>query len=443
MGFFLLVVYLILTFIRPFELYPSLAPYRIMFSVGILAIAGTVISLIIGRRPTFRANQIYLMLGLMVMVALSLIITERWFGGALQAIQHFSVVATIFFLVILNVTTLRRLRIVVVLLVLLSSVLVVQGVLAYHYGYREETFVLNQLLDARVAGTMEKLDDGKAYYGDRPILRRIRSLGFLHDPNDLAQVLLVMLPFIGVAWRRGLWFRNFVLVCVPISFLLYGVFLTRSRGGMLGLMVLVLLALRNWLGRSRAIVLTALVVILLLALNFSGGRSISSLDSSAQGRLEAWSEGIQILKTNPLWGAGYGSFLDFSERGAHSSFVLAFSELGLIGYFFWLALIVVTIFELSSLRKRLPEEPLDRELSRWAGAIELSLYTFLVGAWFLTRTYIVTLYLLLALGVAVVDLARRAEKPINELPLLGWASRVGALEIASVLLIYMMVQLHF
>jgi hypothetical protein len=42
----------------------------------------------------------------------------------------------------------------------------------------------------------------------------------------------------------------------------------------------------------------------------------------------------------PVFGVSYNSFTDHHERTTHNSFVLCFAELGLLGYFTWLALVV-------------------------------------------------------------------------------------------------------
>lgn len=440
MSFFLLLLYLVALYVRLDEQFLSLVPYRIMFCLGIAATVASLLDLLAGKRPTFRAPQLYLMVGLTGMVALSVALTG-WLGGAVAAFGEFGTTTTVFFLLVLNITSLSRMRIVATLLVVLSLFIAGQGVLAYHRGYQEDKFVLQQ----RVG--LEEMADGNLSGGQRVSadgsevnLPRIRSLGFLNDPNDLAQALLISLPFLGLAWRRRRWFRNLLLVGVPMAFVLYGVYLTRSRGGILGLLVLALLALRWRVGRTTALVLTAFLAIALVGLNFSGGRSFS--DGSSEARMDAWSEGLQMLKANPIWGIGYNGFTDFNRLTAHNSFVLCFAELGLAGYFVWLSLLVITLLQLSSLGKLSGEEPLDRDFNRWARAIFLALCTFLAAAIFLSRTYILTLYMLLALGTALVDIARRAEKPVFELPPIRWATRVAVLELASIIIIYVVVRLN-
>ena len=60
-------------------------------------------------------------------------------------------------------------------------------------------------------------------------------------------------------------------------------------------------------------------------------------DESNAGRLDAWSAGLGMFRQQPFFGVGYNMFTDHNEITAHNSFVLCFAELGLFGYFIWLA----------------------------------------------------------------------------------------------------------
>jgi len=420
MGFFLLLAYVALWYIRPGELWPLLAPYQTMFWVGWSGLIASGLQFLMSPGLTFRAPQIYLMPALVGVVAFS-VAAQGWLGGAVKAFQAFGPSATVFFLIVFTVNSLRRLRILVLLVVLLSAALAVQGVLAYHYGYMADVLVLEQRTDT----------DHAVSDGSETVLRRIRSLGFLNDPNDLAQALVTALPFLGLAWRRGKWLRNLSLVLIPTSLVLYAVYLSRSRGGAFSLLVVVLLSLRKRLGRLGSILVTGVLAASLLAFDITGGRGIS-MDVSAQGRFAAWSEGLMLWRSSPLFGVGFQNFLDYNDKTAHNSFVLCFAELGFVGYFCWMALLVLTILALSALSRLPVQEGMDRDLQRWAGALQLALYGFLAAALFLSRTYMMILYLLLAMAVALAEMARRAGKPTTIPRAKVWVPGVASLSLASI-----------
>jgi putative inorganic carbon (hco3(-)) transporter len=139
--------------------------------------------------------------------------------------------------------------------------------------------------------------------------------------------------------------------------------------------------------------------------NMAAGRGFSSKERSAEERIEAWTVGIQLLRERPLTGAGYGNFTDHNPLTAHNSFVLCFAELGLIGYFVWLGLIVLTYKGLSAVVERLPQDSEERKM---AGLLRSALVGFLACAWFLSRTYAPGLYFALAMCVATWWVAKQS-----------------------------------
>lgn len=441
MSFFLLLLFLIASYIRPAELFPALAPYRVMLWLNLGTLVVAVFSAFLRRSVRPRAPQMYLVLALLALVTISPVLGAGWFGGALIAFEGFGVTVIAFFVVLLNVDSLKRLHLVAVVLVLASMVVASEGMLAIHFDFQPERFIFAHSGATAVSPdgfqSVDTLSDTEDESG--PSIPRIRSLGFLNDPNDLAQALVCMLPFVALAWQRGRLPRNAFLVVVPSLFLLYGVYLTHSRGALISLVVLAFLAFRTRLGRSGTLVLTGLVALLLVALNFVGGREVE-LET---GRLDAWDAGLQMLKSSPLWGVGFGLFTKYHERTAHNSFVLCFAELGIVGYVIWLALLLTTLLELRSLKKLPGQEPLDQELRRWANAVSLSVYAFLTAGWFLSRTYHMTLYLLLALGVAVATAAARNGRAAALPPFSKIVAAVAGSAFGSILVLYVTARLRW
>ena len=87
MSFFLLLLYLAAFLLRLEEQFPSLAPYPIMYVLGIAVSLASLLEVFAGKRPTLRAPQIYLMVALTVMIPLSVVFTG-WFGGAVLALEY-------------------------------------------------------------------------------------------------------------------------------------------------------------------------------------------------------------------------------------------------------------------------------------------------------------------------------------------------------------------
>jgi putative inorganic carbon (hco3(-)) transporter len=380
MGFLLTLLYIGLTILSPADLFPALASFRLMIWVALLAGVASLPNILKG--DWLRSPQTPLMVGLLCIIALSRLLNGS-FGGAPAALISFLPIALIFFLLLWNLRTPGQLRTLVVLLVGIALYSVLQGALAYYAGNAESHYVVVQPVWINEA------------LGLRTFYLRTCALGFLNDPNDFAQFLIMLLPLLWPLWRKGRGFRNLMLCLLPGAALLYGIYLTNSRGALLGLGLMLVFYFKDRLGGVRATILTPVALAAAMALN-RGGRDVSVHEDSALGRVNAWSDGLGMFEHSPLWGVGYGQFTEYHEITAHNSFVLCLSELGLLGCFAWLGLIASCVLQLQAVRRAVT----DSDMYRWGSALRLSLYTMLATCWFLSRTYSATLYLLLGLTAA-------------------------------------------
>ena len=117
-------------------------------------------------------------------------------------------------------------------------------------------------------------------------LVRIRAVGFLSDPNDFAQFLLIVLPLVTLVWARGKGIRNFFLVVAPCVLIIYGVYLTHSRGALLALIALAILFMSRRVSLPVAIALGTLLFLGMIFLGFTGGRDVSV--ASGSDRIDLW-----------------------------------------------------------------------------------------------------------------------------------------------------------
>jgi putative inorganic carbon (HCO3(-)) transporter len=411
MGFALFIVYLVFTFVRPGELIPALADWPLMETLSLLALLGAGLGLLAGRGPSLRAPQIPLFL-VFGWAVLSVVASGDTSGAGLARLLSFTKSTGVaFVLVVLNVDSLRRVRIVAATLAMLGLFEAGQGVLAYHWGVGRDRFLVGTAMNEDVPSDREALGWDRSGPPAEGMVVRIRGLGYLADPNDLANVLVAFLPLIAAFRRSYSPWRNAALVWLPIAATLYCVYLTRSRGGILALAAVVALSFRARLGRVATASLAAAALVALLWLGFAGGRAMT-VDRSAEGRIDAWSDGLQMLKASPVYGVGFGTFGIHHGRAAHSSFVECFAELGLVGYFIWLALLAFTLNDMRSLGRwsdedeEAWEDEESREISAWGRTLTVSIAGFLVGAVFLSHAYDPMLFLILGLALAVQDVAR-------------------------------------
>jgi putative inorganic carbon (HCO3(-)) transporter len=241
MGFALTILYIVVTIISPEQFGSEWATYHALAYLAAITFVASLPSMAENRY--WKSIQIFLLFGLMVAIGLSQI-ANGWLGGALESWRAFLPSAAVFFFIVVNVTTIRRLKIAILATVGTCLVVAVEALCAYYAGFHGEMFILrNNLYSAQ--------DDVVGQ------LIRLRGAGFLSDPNDLAQILLIALPLLFIAWRRKHTAANFFIVILPAALLLWTTYLTHSRGGLIALtaialMVRVYSSWACWRSTSRA-----------------------------------------------------------------------------------------------------------------------------------------------------------------------------------------------
>jgi O-antigen ligase len=439
-GAYLLLI--ALTFLHPIEAFaPDLAVYRPVLVLSLIVLVFAAIDAFRTGEMAARPLQLILLGCFMATIAASMLNTG-WAGGALTALVEFSAPALLFVLTVLIVTTMRRLKTTCNLLVLCLVLLSIAGIAAYHYGFMVQDLVVQEHTDLEDHLAVTTPDVIPAEDTSGEVLWRIHSWGFLSDPNDFSQAIVMVLPMLFAVWRRGRPLRNLVRIWLPCAVLLYAAYLTHSRGAVLGLGAILLFGMMRKLGPIRAAVLLSVFALGAVVVGFTGGRGYSSGEESAGGRIAAWSEGLQMLRGNPVLGVGYGNFTEHFAYTAHNSFVLCFAELGLIGYFFWLGMLVLAFKETTVAATTAPAGSDER---RWAFLLRLSLLGFLTCALFLSRTYQPTLYVLLALCVAAWHCGQKAAaREPGSAPATvqapAWAGTTLRVLFASIAIIYVIVR---
>jgi len=407
MGFALTVLYLLTYYLTPATLFGPLAAYRIELILAILAILASLPAL--PQSLIFKTPQSLATIGLAAAVFLSILIGMRWFGGVQIALFDFLPCALAYFLVCLHCGSKLKLRILVGLMVFVCFFVILQG-----------TAELKKVADASPAEYSDaELQELSSHYvfamkdDQDQWFYRLGGLGQINDPNDFAQLVVCVVPLVFMFWGKRKPIRNVLFVLLPVGGLLFGVYLTHSRGAILAVLAIVIVAARRRIGLIPSIIIAAGLFFAATALNFSGGREISA--TSGEDRTALWGTGLQLLKTHPLFGVGFDNMPDYAGQTAHNSVVVCAAELGLFGLFFWVLFVFSTVndaFRVSSAIPKVIEAPTYRamkpavpnnspagamseiDIHRFGTAMLLSLTGFLVAGWFLSRAFVLTLFLL-------------------------------------------------
>ena len=406
MAFFFFILYLIVLYIRPAEWIPVFRGWRLA-SVTLIGTAFFLLFQVIAskKRPVNVPHH-WMLLGLVGAIVCSHAV-HTYFGGLVSSLTAFAPIVVMYFLVVNAAASEQRFRLALWVIVALTAVLAWQGI------YQHAT--------------------GHGWAGQHMSLGgRITWISIFNDPNDLALAFVIMVPVL-LAYLVTPSFPGLKVVSFSLlGLLLYGIFLTNSRGGVLGLMVAVTFF---FVKRSRWVVPGGIIGGLLAFLIFAFGPSrlgaFSTTDESAHGRLDSWYYGFQLFKSNPIFGVGQNMFTDQHHLTAHNSFVLAAAELGLLGLFFWVGLLYTSFKGLSLVQKHCPR------LAGYAYGLQAALVGFAATAFFLSRMYMELPYLICALSAALYAVARNQTDQIQfrltmkDVRNVGLAS-IGALGLAQI-----------
>jgi len=312
----------LLLFVRPVELLPVLEGLDIYLY---LIVACLLVSLPnfarhAERHSPWRQPSTLCVLGMVPAVVLShLARFDLWsahVGG-----WNFLKTATYYLLLIVVVNTVSRLRTLLFCTALFTTLSAAVGIL--HYYGQIEVPALSVLEERRI----------DEITGEVTAIPRLRATGIFNDPNDLAMIATVSV----VICAYGLFDRTLgvfrIVWLAPLATLVWTVVLTQSRGGLLAFCAAGATFLLVRLGASMALILGLALAALAGAL--FGGRQtevwVAMSGGTGATRVQLWSEGLQLLKSSPLVGIGFGKYAESAGQVAHNSFLHCLAELGLLG----------------------------------------------------------------------------------------------------------------
>ncbi len=446
MGFLLSILYLVTSYLTPATIFGPLADYRIAL---ILAGLVTFVSLpALMKSFVLKVPQSLALIGMALAVPLSVYIGLRWAGGAVQAFLDFIPNAFAFFLVCLHCNTKRKLQVLVLMLLFVCLFVIANGCAEQMYG--PTASALQRGAEGPPYLLAMQNSAGEWFY-------RLRGLGEINDPNDFAQLLVCVIPLMFIFWRAKKSLRNFALVVLPVCGLLFGMFLTHSRGALLALMAVAIVASRRRIGTLPSLLLAGAGLVAASVLHFAGGRDIS--ESAGADRIALWGQGLQIFKAHPLFGVGFGRMGEYTDtrQTAHNSIVACAAELGLFGLYLWCLFLLPTVRDALAVASPakvaegepiLPEEGLFQQATRKVEALDksevnrlgrllvLSFTGYFVAGWFLSRAYVATLFLLGGMAEVVFQMALQRGMIAPRLRLARTLPYAGILAISLIVVMY-------
>lgn len=260
-------------------------------------------------------------------------------------------------------------------------------------------------------GTIAALG-GKAGAGGE----RIKGLvsGQFGNPNDLATALNILLPItVALALSRRGRMRMLYFACAAI--ITFGIVISFSRGGFLGLAAMGIVLLWK-VGRHNRIV-TATVFLLMAGVFVSALPSgytdrlftIVNLEKdgtgSAQERQQLLAQAIEMAVTHVAFGVGMGNFSVYSvhNRAAHNSYLEISAELGLAGLIAYLVMIFAPLRTLRRIEGQaaFARTLRGREMYYLSIGVQAAIVAYVVCSLFSSIEYYWYLYFLVAYAVSL------------------------------------------
>lgn len=451
--YFYLLAYVVVLYLRPQEYVPAvmgtpLVPALLLTAFGFWLVA---------QAKNFEAPQHKLLPALTAAIFISVARSDG-VSSAMSSTADFVPTVLLFYIAATSIDSVARLRWLVLVLGAVHCAIALHGI--------EQAASSN----------------GIGWTGASMVDGRITYLGFFNDPNDLAMAFLMGLPL--VIWLASTHRLGIVRWAAwgVVGMVIWAIFLCNSRGSIVGILAMATMYAVRRFGWWRSMLVLPLVLGPLVLLAPSRINEMSADEESAAGRVDAWYEGFDMLRAHPLFGVGKGLFIDHNPLTAHNSFVLAIAELGIVGYYVWLSILMVSVVMLWRLLKLSPNDPLAgsgahlddatrartepplswtpvdgyvdpgvetpragvpaegswSELQQVAVALAYSLLGTLVAAFFLSRSYVNILYLLIAMIVAVFQIARVGWPALAPVSFRALAGRMLVLALASIAFLWLL-----
>jgi O-antigen ligase len=412
-----ILIYVVLVIVRPQE-YPGIVEQQLPLLPAALICA--LIAWGISKHKSLREPQYPLLLAFLAIMMISEVF-NGWAGGAAEQLSQFAPTVAAFVLLSNASWTQRRVLIVMAVMTLCACVLAAHSV--------------QQATTGMGWTETPPQEDG-----------RIQYIGIFSDPNDIGLLFVSVLPMaFYLSSRGGLLGLLRLFWLAAAALLLYGVYLTSSRGALLA--VVFMAGVFVWLRRG-------MVTAALIGVGALGGISllpsrlqeIDASESSAAGRVDAWYEGLQMFQSQPIFGVGAGNFADYNELTAHNSFVLVLAETGIVGFTVWMAFVGYCFWMMYTLYRHQPELPDAASEASWnveralGGTLLVALCGFFAAAFFLSRSYVIILYFTAALVVGEYTGARRRFPSLPEFRLSNDIGRWLIVSIVSVIVLYIVVR---
>lgn len=320
-GFLLYITFMISWFLHLTTRFPALGAIRLDL---LLVVIITALHFLDNEKHDFSKSQCYKTITRLILFAILITPFSEWPGSVVRfGLINFMKAIVFFFFSIWYLKNFERIKTFITVFILCQSF---------------------RILEPLYLHMTEGYWGSFASMGNWEIMSRLSGApSDVINPNGLAFVILTIIPFLFVMYSRNNIWKLFTLAIGPAA--VYALYLTGSRSGMLGLVIIVLTL---W-GRSAKKIQMGLVLLLgcLFVLPLVEGNykdrylSIFSSETknfrTADGRIAGISRDLGVAMRRPLTGFGLGTSREANanfgakDQVSHNVYTETFQELGIIG----------------------------------------------------------------------------------------------------------------
>lgn len=242
-----------------------------------------------------------------------------------------------------------------------------------------------------------------------------------YDSNDLALLMAMSIPLLFYWFESQIGIKKIFIISTLILMTIV-VLKTGSRGGILTLLAVIGIILYRKGFSYTAKKIPLLIIILLIAFSYTPMdlrerysdffAMKQDYNSTAQGgRLEIWKRGLLLMVKHPVIGTGVGTYTiadgSTHEGGKWSTAHNSFLQIGVeLGIFALIAQIKLIRRALQSVRR-----DVDSSQTPWfARGVEVGLYGYCVGGFFLSWAYSSLFYFFIALSILHLKTTNHSSK---------------------------------
>lgn len=393
MSFFFTIVYLILEYIRPQQMYNSIAA----FPLAQIAIICLIISFILeGRKLNNSGFQNILIVGFFICIFISYLFAYKP-DLAWQPMVDFLKLVIIYFLLINTINDKKKLYLFTILFLLIL--------------FKQTQFILRYL----VTHGFQVPKDGM--YG---------AGGPLSNSGDLGTALV---SFFGISyfmiradtrkmfgWLKMRWFHIFCAFSMVLS-----IFATNSRGPTLALAISFVVIWYK--GKRKVLGIVGIAIVAMTFVFIMSGENLDRFmgsgtkeDKTGQQRVELWNAGLRMANENPFTGVGPNNFVYVNRKiysseyhlVQHNTFVQALSELGYPGLILFIIMILGCFNNQIKIRKLLRVNRIeDNFLYYMSHGLDIGLIGFIVAGFFVSVLFYPFFWMLLIINVSLLDVSKQ------------------------------------